>query len=238
MTSIKADVKHTKVAAGVNDPTYEVSKDPWNDGHTITVGNPSDIGNANAEGSSTELVRKDHIHKHPVFASGDLHTDLLPLSGIRAMTDDLDLAGNKLLTTNLELRQHDINTLRICTRGTDTDRHLQVDQIRAWSLEGTHTSLTVRPLSERWAKVIFQSWTGAAWVDLLVMRSWGWNNIVDIPRAGDITMLDQKMMTLGTYTDAQRPVAGTAGRWIFNTDDGMPNYDDGTDWRDINGNIT
>jgi len=59
-----------------------------------------------------------------------------------------------------------------------------------------------------------------------------------ISRAGDITMLDQKMMTLGTYTDANRPAAGTAGRWIFNTDDGMPNYDDGTDWRDINGNIT
>lgn len=59
-----------------------------------------------------------------------------------------------------------------------------------------------------------------------------------ITRAGDITMLDQKMMQFGTYTDAQRPAAGTAGRMIFNTDDGMPNYDDGTNWRDINGNIT
>jgi len=59
-----------------------------------------------------------------------------------------------------------------------------------------------------------------------------------IQRGGNITMLDQKMMTIGTYTDAQRPVASTPGRVIFNTDDGMPNYDDGTDWRDINGNIT
>lgn len=60
----------------------------------------------------------------------------------------------------------------------------------------------------------------------------------DTVHDGDITMLDQKMMQLGTYTDAQRPAAGTAGRMIFNTDDGMPNYDDGVNWRDINGNIT
>jgi len=52
----------------------------------------------------------------------------------------------------------------------------------------------------------------------------------DIPRAGDITMLAQKMMQFGTYTDAQRPAAGTAGRVIFNTDDGNLNIDDGTNW--------
>ena len=39
-------------------------------------------------------------------------------------------------------------------------------------------------------------------------------------------------------TDANRGAAGNLGRVIFNTDDGMPNYDDGTNWRDINGNIT
>jgi len=79
-----------------------------------------------------------------------------------------------------------------------------------------------------------RSHTGAAYQTAIELVG----GYADIPRAGDITMLAQKMMTFGTYTDAQRPAAGTAGRWIFNTDDGMPNYDDGTDWRDINGNIT
>ncbi len=33
-----------------------------------------------------------------------------------------------------------------------------------------------------------------------------------------------------TYTDATRPAAGTAGRVIFNSDDGNLNIDDGTNW--------
>jgi len=84
------------------------------------------------------------------------------------------------------------------------------------------------------ADIIFFSHTGAAYEQVLRMVG----GYVDIDRGGDINMLDQKMLRIGTYTDAQRPAAGFAGRVIFNTDDGMPSYDDGTDWRDINGNIT
>jgi hypothetical protein len=40
------------------------------------------------------------------------------------------------------------------------------------------------------------------------------------------------------YTNATRPAAGTAGRAIWNSDDNMLNIDDGTNWRDTNGNIT
>lgn len=47
-----------------------------------------------------------------------------------------------------------------------------------------------------------------------------------------------KDFVVESKTDATRGAAGNAGRWIFNTDDGQPNYDDGVNWRDINGNIT
>lgn len=37
-------------------------------------------------------------------------------------------------------------------------------------------------------------------------------------------------VVLQSYNDAGRPAAGTAGRVIFNTDDGNINIDDGTNW--------
>lgn len=83
-------------------------------------------------------------------------------------------------------------------------------------------------------EVAFKQYDGGAYSTVAKMK----DDDFRILRGGDITMLDQKMLTIGTYTDAQRPAAGTTGRVIFNTDDGMPNYDDGTNWRDINGNIT
>ena len=46
----------------------------------------------------------------------------------------------------------------------------------------------------------------------------------------DISMSSQTTLKLGVYTDAQRPAAGTAGRIIFNSDDGNLNIDDGTNW--------
>jgi len=77
-----------------------------------------------------------------------------------------------------------------------------------------------------------------AWRDVIQLKNHASACHIDILRGGDITMLAQKYITIGVFTDANRGAAGTAGRMIFNTDDGMPNYDDGTDWRDINGNIT
>jgi len=43
---------------------------------------------------------------------------------------------------------------------------------------------------------------------------------------------------LGTYNDAGRPAAGTAGRVIFNTDDGQLNIDDGANWTLPDGTTT
>jgi len=43
---------------------------------------------------------------------------------------------------------------------------------------------------------------------------------------------------LPTYTNAARPAAGTAGRVIFNTDDGQINVDDGTNWTLPDGTTT
>lgn len=43
---------------------------------------------------------------------------------------------------------------------------------------------------------------------------------------------------LPTYTDGTRPAAGTAGRMIWNSDDNMPNIDDGAAWRDPAGSVT
>jgi hypothetical protein len=43
-----------------------------------------------------------------------------------------------------------------------------------------------------------------------------------------------------SFSDATRPAATefVVGTWIFNTDDGAPNWSDGTVWRDSDGNET
>lgn len=43
-----------------------------------------------------------------------------------------------------------------------------------------------------------------------------------------------------SYTTEDRPDASTVtvGFQIYNLDDNAPNYSDGTDWRDAEGNIT
>jgi hypothetical protein len=43
---------------------------------------------------------------------------------------------------------------------------------------------------------------------------------------------------LPTYTNATRPAPGTAGRLIFNSDDGQINIDDGTNWTLPDGTTT
>jgi hypothetical protein len=45
-------------------------------------------------------------------------------------------------------------------------------------------------------------------------------------------------LLLNVYTDATRPAAGTAGRVIFNSDDGQLNIDDGTNWTLPDGTTT
>ena len=55
---------------------------------------------------------------------------------------------------------------------------------------------------------------------------------------GDVSMAAQTTITIGVYTNAQRPAAGTAGRVIFNSDDGQLNIDDGTNWTLPDGTTT
>lgn len=43
---------------------------------------------------------------------------------------------------------------------------------------------------------------------------------------------------LPVYTDGTRPSPGDAGLMIFNSDDGAPNWDDGTTWVDATGTPT
>jgi len=160
------------------------------------------------------------------------------IDGVLCKDGDVVVGGNGLVTTNLEVNELSSTFLRIVAKGTTTKRSFQVDILSANSFEGATAVCTMRPKIDNWPQTQLQAWTGAAWTECLNIKGGLWGQFAEIVKAGDITMLDQKMMQLGTYTDAQRPAAGTAGRVIFNTDDGMPNYDDGTDWRDVNGNIT
>lgn len=91
--------------------------------------------------------------------------------------------------------------------------------------------------------------------------SWTWTCVTDATRTSDLTfnvtrcgtgtdvffidgsansasMFAQRYFTLGSFTDANRGAAGTAGRVIWNTTDTAINVDDGTNWRLITGCIT
>lgn len=48
--------------------------------------------------------------------------------------------------------------------------------------------------------------------------------------ASEIEDLAPSELILPSFADSDRPAAGTAGRVIFNTDDGNLNIDDGTNW--------
>lgn len=65
----------------------------------------------------------------------------------------------------------------------------------------------------------------------------GTNNVT-ISAAGVITFNGSGAVVLPTYTNATRPAATTAGMLIFNSDDNAPNVADGTNWRDMAGDVT
>lgn len=54
--------------------------------HSAPTGAPSDIGTANAAGSSNSIPRLDHVHNHPAITTGDLHTQYILAAGTRAFT--------------------------------------------------------------------------------------------------------------------------------------------------------
>jgi len=158
--------------------------------------------------------------------------------GTRAMTDNLDIGDGRtkegLQFGDINIYDSGSNYAAVRNRADNGWLGLRAGEISAvtgWGAIGTEAYFRTRSHND--GLINFNSYA-TGWKTVAIIQL----GLLDIPRAGDITMLDQKMMQFGTYTDAQRPAAGTAGRWIFNTDDGMPNYDDGTDWRDINGNIT
>lgn len=151
---------------------------------------------------------------------------------------DIDIGSKHLLYSNISLREYGTAYLRIYDRAGINIRHLSCNILNLGRIECTlfnYLSLYTRAVND--SKFEIYAYDSGY---KLMAGSYGGTHggCFKIPRGGDITMLDQMMLTIGTYTDAQRPAAGTVGRVIFNTDDGMPNYDDGSNWRDVNGNIT
>ena len=61
---------------------------------------------------------------------------------------------------------------------------------------------------------------------------------VNISETGNLNFTGAAGLILPVYTDATRPTAGTAGMVIFNSDDNFLNVDDGSNWRDMSGNVT
>jgi hypothetical protein len=59
---------------------------PGDHKHGATTGAPVDIASANSGGSGTALALANHIHNHPVYAAGDLHTPYVKADGTRAFT--------------------------------------------------------------------------------------------------------------------------------------------------------
>ena len=94
--SIKFHTGGTGVVDGVTVARHASRHLPNAITDALTVGVPSDIGTANAEGGANAFARRDHVHNHPVFTTGLLHTDYLPLSGANPMTGTLSLAGNAI----------------------------------------------------------------------------------------------------------------------------------------------
>jgi len=52
------------------------------------------------------------------------------------------------------------------------------------------------------------------------------------------TLTATTTLRIPVFTNATRPPAGNAGRLIFNTDDGLLNVDNGTNWTLPDGTIT
>jgi hypothetical protein len=79
------------------------------------------------------------------------------------------------------------------------------------------------------------SGTEDSYMEFLVMSAGSKTSRMQIDGSG-VNMLDYTI--LYNRTDANRGAAGTAGRMIFNTDDGQINIDDGTNWTLSDGTTT
>lgn len=113
-------------------PSAHASTHLTNGTDPLSVGVPIDIADANAEGSATNFPRRDHVHKHPVFSTGDLHTDLLARSGVRPMLGNFDMDLYQILDHVLEK----LGSLPTLTEGRmlylTTDDHPYIGQASAY----------------------------------------------------------------------------------------------------------
>lgn len=233
-----AGIKHATQTAKPDDPDYDVSADEWNEDHTIddnsiTISKILDFVN-----QAVLAVEAEPTLNLTGVIPDSAYPNAVLKDGTRAMTGNLDMDTHDILLNALRLRALWGTDLALLNEAGDAYRSVRLMNIYCQGgiyLESDGSGIRSYPTDGGYG--IFESFnTVAGWRELV--RYGTASDEFNIKRGGDIIMLDQKMMTLGTYTDAQRPAAGTAGRIIFNTDDGFPNYDDGTNWRDINGNIT
>lgn len=61
--------------AGTDSGTNNVVGPPWTGPAAIAFGSPVSIGTANSDGVAGTAPRADHVHAHPVLATGDLHPE-------------------------------------------------------------------------------------------------------------------------------------------------------------------
>lgn len=98
------DITHAFVSGEPDGPDPDkVQASHWNADHVVGVGTPVAIGTANAEGVSGLLPRLDHVHAHPQFVSGDLHTEYALADGSRAITGKQDFQAGIRVDTIEEL---------------------------------------------------------------------------------------------------------------------------------------
>lgn len=61
---------------------------------------PADISTSGSVGVATVAPRRDHVHKHPVIASGDLHTQYLKADGSRNLSGNITFDNAVDITVN------------------------------------------------------------------------------------------------------------------------------------------
>jgi len=177
--------------------------------------------------------------------------DYLKLAG-GTMTGDIDLAANKLQFTNLSLKQFSTIMGGCYTRNGVTlldwltRRLIWTEYLRPSSAVSDGYIQTYEDNTQHLHLRSYNT-VQRTCIDLI-------NGRADIPRAGDIIPVGlsydcgsalipwfnfyTRQVSLNIFTDATRPAAASAGRVIYNSDDVGLNIDDGTNWRDTDGNIT
>jgi len=175
-------------------------------------------------------------------AAGVTIDGVLLKDGGATLTNDLDVGtASKILFSDIGFRRGSASWIYLRNAADTAYKGLMMGALKATSFESNGVSnfiIKSRAIVSGVIRLDAYDVGASGWETVACAYSHATQPYFDILKGGDITMLDQKMMTLGTYTDAQRPAAGTAGRIIFNTDDGQLNVDDGTNWTLPDGTAT